>query len=120
MPPLWFGYGWSTKRSCRALAGSASRAVRPVPHDPRVAVPVRVVDDELAARRIVGREREPEQPLLPARRDEPADVEERLGSNLAALDDPDEARLLDDVELIPRAAGWHDDLKRILRARPRP
>ena len=23
MPPLWFEYGWSTKSSCVALAGSA-------------------------------------------------------------------------------------------------
>ena len=44
------------------------RAVRAVANDARVAVAVGVVDDELPARRVVGREREPEQALLAAGR----------------------------------------------------
>ena len=116
MPPLWFGYGWSTKRSWRALAGSGLRPVRSIPHHARIAVRVRVVDDELAARGVVRCEREAEQALLPAGDDLPADVEERLRLHLAALDDPDDPTLLDDVHR-PRLAGSEDRLDRALEPR---
>ena len=43
-------------------------------------------------------EREPEQPLLAARRHEVADVEEGRAAPLAALEHLDRAALLDDVE----------------------
>ena len=116
MPPLWFGYGWSTKRSWRALAGERLRPVRAIPHHARVAVRVRVVDDELAARRVVRCEREAEQALLAAGDDLPADVEERLRLHLAALDDTHEPALLDDVHR-PRLAGSEDRLDRALEPR---
>ena len=108
MPPLWFGYGWSTKSSCFALAGNAPRAVGAVADDARVAVSIRVVDDELPARRVVGSEREPEQALLTARLDEAPDVEERLCLELPCLDDTDEPALLDDVQHSARAARGGD------------
>ena len=105
LPPLWFEYGWSTKSSCVALAGQRLRPVRAVADDPRVAVPVGVVDHELVAGGVVRSEREPEQALLAAGLGQRAHVEERLRLDLPRLDDADEAALLDDVDDATRAAG---------------
>ena len=50
-------------------------------------------------RRVLRAERHREEALLAAAHDELADVEERAG-DLAALNDADRARLLDDIERV--------------------
>ena len=74
--------------------------------------PVRVVDVETAARRVIGRERDREESLLSRRRllwtrlDQTADVEERLGEDGAVLEHSNDPGLLDEVEPIG-LAGRH-------------
>src|SRR5688572_25269451 len=68
----------------------------------------RVVDVDGARPRVVLRKREPEEPLLAARDDARADVEERSGPDRALLDNADRALLLDDVEAL-RLAGSLDE-----------
>jgi hypothetical protein len=73
--------------------------------------PVRVVDVEMAARRVIGRERDREESLLSRRRllrtrlDQTADVEERLGEDGAVLEHLNDPGLLDEVEPIGLARG---------------
>ena len=78
--------------------GDRAQAARPVLDDARVAAAVGVVHVEAAVLRVVGVEGQPEQPLLAPRDDAAADVEEEAGAQPAALDHPDRAALLDDVE----------------------
>ena len=72
-----------------------------------------VVDVEQPRLRVVGREGHREQALLAAGRDLRADVEERLGQRLAAADDDDLPRLLDDEEP-PLVAGRRGEVERRL------
>jgi hypothetical protein len=76
-----------------------------------VAVLVGVVDVEQPALRVVGRERHRQQPLLAARRDQLADVQERLAQRLAAADHLDLPGLLDNEEPA-RVAGRRGDVDR--------
>ena len=90
--------------------GERSRAVRLVPHDARVAGPVRVVHVDEAVRPVHGVEREPEETLLAAGRDRVADVEEEPVAELPALKYANRPALLDDVEaarLVPRRRDLH-------------
>ena len=87
-PPLWFAYGCvdgeDQLRGCRVGAVRIGRAHR-VSLDARVAGPVRVVDVEAAVGRVVGMERDAEQPTFAAAPDLRHDVEERRGQQLAVL-----------------------------------
>jgi hypothetical protein len=91
---LWFGYGWFTNRSCRA--------------DPRVPVPVGVVDVDLVVARVVRVERDREQALLAAAHDARAHVEERRSAHPPVHEHADQALLLDDVEPVRLAPGRRD------------
>ncbi len=64
--------------------------------DHRVAGAVREVDEEASAGRIVGRERETEQPALVTAADGGSQIEEIRGQHRAGAHDADPARLLDD------------------------
>jgi hypothetical protein len=72
--------------------------------DDEPAASVGVGHEEPACLRVVGGECDREQALLGCRRtprarpDERPDVEERCAANRSVLDDPDDARLLDDIE----------------------
>ena len=120
MPPLWFAYGCFDEEQLPGARRQRSRAVRAVAHDARVAVPVRVVDDELPARRVVRGEREPEQALLAARTTCERTSRNGCAWSLPGLDDADEPALLDDVEHAAHAPGGAVDVDGRLRGRRRP
>ena len=90
------------------MLDDADPVARPVLVDPRVAVRVRVVDVEEMVLRIAGAESNRQQTLLRALApDHRGQVEERP-HDLAAPDDGDPTRLLDDVE-VARLAGRGGD-----------
>ena len=101
-------------RAGSATSGSADRRKRATTVSP---ARVGEVDEEAAARRVVGRESQPEQPVLAARGDRRrADRESRAGSTRAVADDADAAALLDD-ELDGAIEGILDEGDR--RGQPR-
>src|SRR4029079_8896768 len=91
-----------------ARVGQADAAVRAELVHAHVAAEVVEVDEEAVVLRVVGVERHREQPLLAAEGDAVADVEERLGLQLAVDEHADHAGLLDDVELRRLAARLRD------------
>src|SRR5262249_32883264 len=80
--------------------GLAGEAARLVLDQPRVAVPVGVIDVEVPVLRVVRAEREPEHALLAVVEDERPDVEERTRAQMPPDDDADATHLLDDVEVV--------------------
>ncbi len=77
--------------------------------DPRIAVAIGVVDEEAAIVGKVGMEGEAEKAALAAIGDDVGDVEEGLLHDLAVLQDPDAAGLIDDEQaIVVRRRGDED------------
>ena len=111
MPPLWLGNGWGISMSRRRLAGFATFGLAETRNSEITvdAGAVRVVHEEPPVRRVARVEREAEEALLAAARDEPGDVEERLGRHRpVGTDDAHLPALLDDEQAVV-AGGCGDE-----------